>query len=359
MQGREYTAQARIALSNPGAVIAEFCEHMLEHNAEVSEGPLGPVLRLGGIRAQFSRDGEETLVDVAAPDLEGLFLARMSVASHILEFSSDDPPAIVWTGDGAEIARPPNFQTLDVVSIRTLTPHMRRLTLAGENVARFTGLDALHLNLMVQHPEAAEPQWPRVGANGVIVWDRPELRPLMRKYTVRSVDLAAGTLDIDFVLHDDAGPGSGFAQSAAVGDRVGVIGPGGGGLAAAEWYLFAGDETALPAIARMVESLPAEARGRVFLEVEDAAEVQPLRAPQGVEIEWLFRNGRPAGSTTLLIDAVRGAAFPESGEAVYLWAGCEFEAFRAIRAFARQERHLSSKEHLVVAYWRRGVADAA
>ena len=357
MQGREYTAQARIALSNPGAVIAEFCDHMVEHNAEVSEGPHGPVLRLGNMRAQFSRDGEATLVDVAAPDLEGLYFARMSVASHILEFAGDDPPVIAWTGDGAEIARPPNFQILDVVAVRTLTPHMRRLTLAGENVARFVGLDALHLNLMMQHPEAEEPQWPHVGPSGVIAWDRPELRPLMRKYTVRSVDLAAGTLEMDFVLHDDAGPGSGFAQGAAVGDRVGVVGPGGGGLVAADWYLFAGDETALPAIARMLENLPAEARGKVFLEVADAAEIQPLSPPPGVEVEWLLRDGRAPGSTTLLVDAVRDTAFPESGEAVYLWAGCEFEAFRAIRAFARQEKHLSTKEHLVVSYWRRGVAE--
>lgn len=357
MQGREYTAQALIALSNPDPVIAEFCDHMVEHNAVVSEGPGGPVLRLGAIRARFTREGEATLVEVAAPDLEGLYLARMSVASHILEFAGDNPPTIAWTGDGEEIVRPPNFHILDVVACRTLTPHMRRLTLAGENVARFAGLEALHLNLMVQRPEAEEPQWPHVGANGVIAWERPHLRPLMRKYTVRSLDLAAGTLEIDFVLHDDAGPGSAFAERATVGDRVGVVGPGGGGLAAADWYLFAGDETALPAIARMLEHLPADACGKVFLEVADAAEVQPLSAPPPVAIEWLFRDGRAAGSTTLLVDAIRGTLFPEEGKKVYLWAGCEFEAFRAIRAFARQKKRLPNSEHLVVSYWRRGAAE--
>ncbi|WP_119255900.1 siderophore-interacting protein [Shinella zoogloeoides] len=359
MQARQYTAQARIALSNPGRVIADFCEHMVEHNAVVSEGPEGPELRLGAIRARFSRDGDATLVDVAAPDLEGLYLARMSVASHILEFSGDDPPVIAWTGDGGEIARPPNFQILKVTGCRTLTPHMRRLTLAGENVARFAGLDALHLNLMIQRPEAARPLWPQVGANGMIEWEEPDLRPLMRKYTVRSLDLAAGTLDIDFVLHADAGPGSDFAARAAVGDRVGVVGPGGGGLAAADWYLFAGDETALPAIARMLEALPAEACGHAFLEVADAAEVQPLAAPPGIEVVWVLRDGKAAGTTTLLIDAVRATAFPAEGEKVYLWAGCEFEAFRAIRAFARQEKALTGDEHLVVSYWRRGTVEGA
>ncbi|MGQ3213475.1 MAG: DUF2218 domain-containing protein [Shinella sp.] len=359
MQGREYTAQGRIALRNPGPVIAEFCEHMLEHNADVTEGPSGPVLRLGGISATFSREGEVTLVDVAAPDLEGLYLARMSVASHILEFSDDDLAAITWTGDGGQIVRPPNFQILEVVECRTLTPHMRRLTLSGENVARFAGLDALHLNILVQRPEAREPQWPQVGASGVIVWDSPDLRPLLRKYTVRSVDLGAGTIDIDFVLHTDTGPGSCFAEKAAVGDRVGVMGPGGGGLAVADWYLFAGDETALPAIARMLEHLPPTVSGRVFLEVEDEAEVQALLAPAAVSVEWLFRRGRPPGSTTLLIDVMKTVSFPENAESVYVWAGCEFETFRAIRAFARQVKCLTNDQHLVVSYWRRGGTEEA
>lgn len=357
MQGREYIAHARIALRDPEPVITQFCAHMLEHNAEVSEGPKGPVLRIGGILARFASDGGQTLVSIAAPDLEGLYLARMSVASHILEFAGDDPPAITWTGDGSEMVRPPNFQILNVVGCRTLTPHMRRLTLAGDNVARFAGLEALHLNLMVQRPEAPEPQWPQVGANGVVTWDQPLLRPFMRKYTVRSVDIDAGTLDIDFVLHSDAGPGSGFAETAAAGDRVGVIGPGGGGLVEADWYLLAGDETALPAMARMLEHLPAGARGKALIEVADRAEMQALVKPAAIEIEWLLRNGEAPGTTSLLIDAVRKVDIPETGERRYLWAGCEFEAFRAIRAYARQERGLAKNEHLVVSYWRLGAAE--
>jgi NADPH-dependent ferric siderophore reductase len=357
MQGSEYTAQARIALREPERVIAQFCDHMLEHDAKVTVRPGGPELRFGSTRAAFSKDGEETVVDVAAPDLEGLYFARMSIASHILEFSGDDPPAIAWTGDGGEIVRPPNFQILEVVGCRTLTKHMRRLTFSGENIARFAGLDALHLNLMIQRPEAVEPQWPHVGNDGIIAWDQPELRPLMRKYTVRSVDLAAGTFDIDFVLHE-AGPGSGFAEKARVGDKVGVVGPGGGGLVEADWYLFAGDETALPAIARMLEYLPAGAKGKAFLEVAGSADTHTLDMAAKIEVVWLFRGDRPPGTTTLLFDAVRETEFPGKDGRLYLWAGCEFNTFRAIRSFARQERQLASSQHLVVSYWRRGAPEA-
>ncbi|WP_438754944.1 siderophore-interacting protein [Pararhizobium sp. O133] len=282
---------------------------------------------------------------------------RLSVASHILEFAGDDPPDIAWTGDGGEIVRPPNFQILEVVDCRNVTPHMRRLTFAGENVARFAGLDALHFNLMIQHPDVMEPQWPHVGANGVISWDQPDLRPIMRKYTVRSVDMAAGTLDVDFVLHADAGPGSAFAQTAAVGDRVGVIGPGGGGLVAADWYLFASDETALPAIGRMLEHLPAGARGKAYVEVSDEGEAQDLSAPPAIDIEWLFRKGRADDAPSQLVDAVKGVKFPGGDQRIHVWAGCEFKTFRAIRAFLRNERRLTNMEHLVVSYWRSGRAE--
>jgi NADPH-dependent ferric siderophore reductase len=354
---REYTAQGSIGLKDPEPVIAQLCEHMLEHNAEVSETTEGPVLRLAGISARFSRDGDRTLVDIVAPDLESLCIARMTVASHILEFSGDDQPDIAWTGDGGDVSRPPNFQLFDVVACRAITPHMRRLTLAGENVARFAGMDALHLNLMVQQPGVTQPQWPHIGPSGMMAWDDPDERPFMRKYTVRSVDLIAGVIDIDFVLHEDAGPGSRFAEAVSVGDRVGVLGPGGGGLIEADWYLFAGDETALPAIARMLEHLPGTAVGRVLLEVADAAEIQQLEKPAAIEIEWLLRDGRAPGTTTLLADAVRTTVFPTGDERRYVWVGCEFETFRTLRNFVRQEKRMKNDEHLVVSYWRRGMAE--
>jgi NADPH-dependent ferric siderophore reductase len=175
---------------------------------------------------------------------------------------------------------------------------------------------------------------------------------------VRSVDVDAGTLDIDFVLHNDAGPGSAFAESADVGNQIGVIGPGGGGLVDADWYLFAGDETALPAISRMLEHLPATARGKAFVEVSDASEIQSFAFSAAIDVEWLCRNGAEAGTTKLLADAVFGAAFPDDvGLRTYAWVGCEFEAFRALRSHLRGARGLKKHEGLIVSYWRRGGAE--
>jgi NADPH-dependent ferric siderophore reductase len=133
-----------------------------------------------------------------------------------------------------------------------------------------------------------------------------------------------------------------------------MTGPGGGGAAGADWYLLAGDETALPAIGRMLEGLPASAHAVVRIEIADAGEEQPLVSPASLDIAWLHRGAAEAGTTTLLEDAVRAAAFPSDGRRVFAWAGCEHKAFRAIRKFLRAECGLSRDQHLVAAYWRRG-----
>lgn len=349
-----FSARTRVSLSDPETIIAPVCEHMLEHGGVARMESGVRILEFSDARARFSPTDDGTLVDVEANSLESLYFVRVAVASHILEFAEPAAPTIVWSGDGGELARPPNFQILRVIDLKDVTPHMRRISFHGDNVARFAGMNALHLNVLCQHPDLAAPQWPTVGSNGLAQWEDPVRRPSLRKYTVRSLDVATGRLDIDFVLHADAGPGAALAETTQIGAEIGVIGPGGGGLVDADWYLFAGDETALPAIARMLEHLPAQARGRAFIEVADKDEVQPLGVQAGVEVTWLYRNGAAAGTTSLLIDAVRSSVLPDDGSSVYVWAGCEFATFRRIRSYCRTELGLKKDEHLVVSYWNRG-----
>jgi NADPH-dependent ferric siderophore reductase len=139
-------------------------------------------------------------------------------------------------------------------------------------------------------------------------------RPAVRTYTVREVR-GCGTdtrLVVDVALHDDAhGPGSAWAASARVGDEAMVVAPRRGTpFGGIEWdpgpaerLLIVGDETAVPAIASILGSLPPTARGAAFLEVPLAADVQRLRAPAGVTVRWLPREGAPVGS--VVVDAVR------------------------------------------------------
>jgi NADPH-dependent ferric siderophore reductase len=131
----------------------------------------------------------------------------------------------------------------------------------------------------------------------------------MRTYSVRDV-VGAGDdtrLVVDFVLHGDGehGPGGDWAAAAEVGDRLVTLAPRRGHFFGgiefepgdADRLLLVGDETAVPAVATILEQLPATARGAVFLEVPSAADVLTLRHPDGVTVRWLPREGGPRGVT--------------------------------------------------------------
>jgi NADPH-dependent ferric siderophore reductase len=117
----------------------------------------------------------------------------------------------------------------------------------------------------------------------------------------------------------------------------------------------AGDETALPAISRILAAAPASTRGTALLEVAGPAEEQPLTAPDGVVVRWLHRADTPPGESTLLADAVAAIERPD-GDDVFAWVAAESGAVRAIRADLRGRWGLGRAQHHAIGYWRRGRA---
>jgi NADPH-dependent ferric siderophore reductase len=132
-----------------------------------------------------------------------------------------------------------------------------------------------------------------------------------------------------------------------------MAGPGGRGAKPADWMLLAGDETALPAIARILESLPATAQGIVVLVADTADDAIALRHPPGFRIEWLDRR---SGSVDF-VSAVTAIDIP-SADTRFCWAGAEFDEIQTIRRHWRDTVGLSSGEQLAVAYWRKGQPDS-
>ena len=239
-----------------------------------------------------------------------------------------------------------------VAATAQLTPHMLRIEFEGANLARFDTRDDLHVRLALPPEGQPRASWLRIGRDGTATIRDRNVRPVYRKYTIRSVDPAAGRLAVDFVIHADGGPGSGWAASAKPGDVLGMIGPGGRGVPASDWLLLAGDETALPAIGRILEELPARARGAVFVEVQDAAEEQPLRVPPGMTLQWLHRGAAAPGTTSLLVDAVSATALPQASGR-FVWAAAEDAAIRTLRARLKSFGLRQKEEFLAVAYWKR------
>jgi NADPH-dependent ferric siderophore reductase len=167
---------------------------------------------------------------------------------------------------------------LTVRDVEQLTPHMRRLRFSVPDLAdlRWSAGQDLVLNL---------PGAPR------------------RHYTIR--DVRDGLLTIDFVLHGH-GAASEWAAAAQPGERIEALGPRGRTRLTedADWRLFVGDETCIPAIFAMIEALPAKALAIAFIEVESLEERQPLQCVADARVEWVVRGG-PARPNGLLLEKLK------------------------------------------------------
>lgn len=345
-------ASARVSLANPAGMLDRLCDHFVDHGT-VTRGT--GYARLDGTfgAVELTLDAEALAITVTAPNESYLFVVKSSIAEHLVEFADGESIALDWAGDAVGQTRIPYFREVVVRGARDITPAMRRVTVACDDPGHFvTG--GLHVRVLIP-PRGREPVWPGVGPDSRVIWPEGDDALAKRTYTIRAIDHARGELDIDVVLHDDS-PGSVWAREAKPGDRVGLLGPGGGDVIPADWYLLCGDETALPAIARIAENLPGSARASIVIEVADAGERQEIASDAAIEVTWLHRDGAPAGSTDLLPQAVRSIAMPAQGNP-FVFAGCEQSAARAIRKHLRSERQLPRDRHLVAAYWRRGQAD--
>ena len=298
------------------------------------------------------------------------------------------------------------FAEVEVVSVERLSPTFVRVELAGPDLADF-GVDGdrydQRIKLILPDPttggitstEGADESW-------FATWlERPaEERGHMRTYTIRDVrgSGAQTTFVVDMVLHlegDLVGPGSTWAARAAVGDRIVLLAPRRGfPYGGIEFtpppgadLLLVGDETAVPAICTVLEQLPPDARGRVFLEVPVAEDVQDVRGPAGVEVVWLAREGDELGVG--LHDAVvahlgiPGATvevdpdevdpdlwetpfYSSSGEEVsggvdgvggtYAWIAGESKVVTGLRRHLVNELGFDRSQVAFMGYWRRGVA---
>ena len=224
---------------------------------------------------------------------------------------------------------------------------MVRVTLGGDELAGFGGNGPdRRIKMFFPGPGQDRPAVPRATSGGP-VWPAGETRPAIRTYTVRRFDALAGELDIDFVLHEGHGPAAAWARDAQPGSWVGVSEPGGRYVPdpGADFHVVIGDESALPAVATVLEALPAGAQASAFIEVADAGEEQRL---PGATVHWVHRGPRVAGVP--LVDAVRGAPFPPGrGQA---WLAGESAAVKDLRQHLLNDRGFDRRLVYATGYWR-------
>jgi NADPH-dependent ferric siderophore reductase len=217
---------------------------------------------------------------------------------------------------------------LTVTAVEALTPHMRRIRFQSPDLHDFPSVSPDdHVKLLLKD-------------------ERGE--PIMRDYTPRAFDLAAGTLVIDFAVHD-AGPATAWALAAQPGDTLDIGGPRGSMVVADDFdfYWLIGDETALPAIGRRVEELRAGAFVTTVVIVDGPEEEQTFATKADWRPVWVHRNGRTdADALKSALSGLRAGA----GDG-YVWIAAEAQTARALREYVLGERSHPKEWFKASGYW--------
>ncbi len=165
-----------------------------------------------------------------------------------------------------------------------------------------------------------------------------------RGYTLVDPDPAAGTMDIEFALHD--GCASEWARAAQPGDTIEatVLGskfaipdptPTG--------YVIVGDTASLPAINSLLASI-GDAPAQVFLEA-CCDDDKCLPVARGADVTWVDRKN--AGEA--LLETVRSAAF-DAGDH-FGWVACDTRTTRSVAKVLREDFGIPRKSIKAQAYW--------
>lgn len=269
--------------------------------------------------------------------------------------SSDSAP----DSQQARPRRPRVQRLLEVIRTERLTPHLVRVVLGGEQFDEIefkTDTDQ-YIKLLFADP-ALELERP-YDLEGLREQLSPQQMPVTRTYTIRHIDREQKQIWVDFVIHGDSGIAGPWAAHVQPGEKISFFGPGSGYAPRpeADFHLLAGDESALPAIAAAVESMDAEARGVVALDVADEQEEISFAAPEGVEVRWLHRGGDFTPENAQLAEHLKDLELPEGDVQVFVHG--EREQMKLVRRLLVQDRGMDRREMSLSAYWAYGRAEDA
>jgi NADPH-dependent ferric siderophore reductase len=254
--------------------------------------------------------------------------------------------------------------TFEVLRTEEVTSHMVRVVLGGSGFDTFTPSEFAdsYVKLVVVAHDVDVASLPQPLTLDSFV-DLPAAKqPVVRTLTVRRADPAAREIAIDVVVHGEHGAAGQWAATAEPGQPVYLMGPSGAYSPdpAADWHLMAGDETAIPAISVALEALPANAIGQAFVEIAGPGDEIPLTAPEGVQINWIFRGGRAdlisedrAGDHAPLIEAVKSAPWLPGQVHVFIHGEAQ-AVMHNLRPYIRKDREVAAKWASISGYWRRG-----
>lgn len=225
-------------------------------------------------------------------------------------------------------------RTVTVSAVKDLTPQFRRLELSGSSLRSFP--------------------WDSAGGYIKLRLRDAAGNEVLRTYTVASTDPEREVIAIDFVMHSASGPAIDFARSARIGSSIDISGPGPAKPLdpASDWFLVAGDLSAVPAIRANVAALPSGARGSILLELPPGAEAPEIRAPSAFTISSHTR-ARGARGAACMVEAISGTTSLEGKP--FAWVAGELSSVLKARDYIRNSMGLARSQCYISSYWQEGV----
>ncbi|MBF0863061.1 siderophore-interacting protein [Gluconobacter kanchanaburiensis] len=228
-------------------------------------------------------------------------------------------------------------RTLKVDSVQNLTPHVIRVTLTGPDLEGFVSSSPDdHIKIFIPDLDGT---------------------PTRRDYTPRRYDPLTGTLLLDFVKHD-GGPAAAWACSVKPGDHLQIAGPRGSQVITGQidQWLLIGDETALPAIGRRIEELPAGASVTSVVAIPGGADEQVFVTAAHHAAHWIYRSPEQANQADSLIAMLERI---EIRDCTFVWIAAEANVAKALRRYLLEEREITPQWIKAAGYWIKGLVGAS
>ncbi|NHB77505.1 siderophore-interacting protein [Rhodobacter calidifons] len=337
-------SHALATLPDAAAAFAALRAHLIEKGVRPTQDSDGTFsLDFQGNSLCMTLEGAAVSFALRATSENALYFLREAVAEHLAEIAPRAARSLVWTGAGpVAAARPPNFRELAVEARAVPMPGLIRLWLRGEGLAALAD-EGLHVKLMLPADRSIAPVWPAVAANGRTLWPRGAQRLHVRYFTIAALDPDGGRIAIDVADHP-GGAVSDWARAAQPGDRIGVMGPGGGRPPVTPGpILMVADATGLPAAARILAARGPATTGWLVAEGEAASLAAYL--PKTETDILALPPGRFAAEAVVL------AADLLTRQPAHVWLGAEHALALALRPLCST---MPPDRTEIVTYWRRG-----
>lgn len=305
-----------------GASVAALRARAVEWDLAVSEGDGLMTVQLWGGEITLGLTPQGARLVIRAPEKRLV----QTIRDAVVEVLSADGVEIAW--DHVETgALAPGLSLVRVVSVSDRSPGFLRVRVAGPDVARFAH-GGLHFRLLLP-PAGRAAVWPRIAANGRTQW--PEGADALHRPVYTTVAQAEDWMEFDIFRHTGS-PTCDWAEARPIGQEVGIMGPGGGWCPEAARLALFGDETALPAIMRMLALSKGQVTAHLRVAPEDLGDL--------------------AGDTrvSLVPDLLAALEAADLAPGTQVWfAGHENEA-RAARVFLT-EKGWGKRDFTAAAYW--------